>query len=174
MVSGIAALMVGREYALTPDTIKARLMKTASKSLPLYSTAVDAGNATYTIQYDMFTIGAGYVDVWAALNNSDALPPGSSAASPTAVFDPGSNTVTVLNTTSPAWDSGVWGTNSTWDMAAVWSPNVFAGPGVLWGSGAVWGTSGTGGNDAIWSSSPIWVAIDPGPGTNTVLLTGEN
>ncbi len=41
MVSGAAALMLGRDSTLTPDTVKARLMKSATKTFPLYSTAID-------------------------------------------------------------------------------------------------------------------------------------
>ena len=83
VVSGAAALMLTQDWTLTPDTVKARLMKTATKSLPMYSTAVDpVTNVTYTSQYDLFTIGAGYVDVWGALNSTDIVPAGVSAVSP--------------------------------------------------------------------------------------------
>ncbi|MGC4054849.1 MAG: S8 family peptidase [Paludibaculum sp.] len=41
MVSGAAALMLQRTPGLSPDTVKARLMKTASKSFPLASVTVD-------------------------------------------------------------------------------------------------------------------------------------
>ncbi len=69
MVSGAAALMLQKDWALSNETIKARLMKTASKFFPTSSTAVDPlTRAQYTSQYDIFTIGAGYLDVWAALN----------------------------------------------------------------------------------------------------------
>jgi len=51
-----------------------RLMKTASKSFPLYSVAVDSSTgATYPSTYDIFTVGAGYIDMAAALNNYDSL-----------------------------------------------------------------------------------------------------
>ena len=52
---------------LTPDQVKARLMKTASKNFPPTSIAVDpVSGAMYTSQYDIFTIGAGYLDILAA------------------------------------------------------------------------------------------------------------
>ena len=69
VVSGAAALMIEENPALTPDMVKARLMKTASKSFPLKSTATDpATGDTYTDYYDMFTVGAGYVNIPAALS----------------------------------------------------------------------------------------------------------
>jgi serine protease AprX len=38
VVSGTVALMLQQNPALTPDQLKARLMKTASKGLPRYTT----------------------------------------------------------------------------------------------------------------------------------------
>ena len=70
VVSGTVALMLQKNPALTPDTVKARLMKTAGKTFPVSSTATDPTTGlTYTSFYDAFTIGAGYVDAAAALAN---------------------------------------------------------------------------------------------------------
>lgn len=68
MVSGAAALLLQKEPGLTPDQVKARLMKTACKAFPATSTAVGplSGEA-FTSQY----VGAGYLDVVAALNKPD-------------------------------------------------------------------------------------------------------
>ena len=41
MVSGAAALLLQQQPSLTPDQVKARLMKTATKSFPSTSVAVD-------------------------------------------------------------------------------------------------------------------------------------
>src|SRR5580704_4164940 len=72
VVSGAVALMLQKEPNLTPDTVKARLMKTASKSFPVSSTATDPTTGqNYTDYYDMFTVGAGYVDIPAVLTNYD-------------------------------------------------------------------------------------------------------
>ena len=66
---------------LTPDTVKARLMKTASKKFPVMSTATDPTTGqTYTDFYDLFTVGAGYVDIASALTNYEQMH--GSAASP--------------------------------------------------------------------------------------------
>jgi serine protease AprX len=87
MVSGAAALLLQQHPQLTPDQVKARLMKTASKNFPMNSITTDpATGITYTSQYDIFTVGAGYLDVWAALNNSDLL--SGTAPSPAAIYDP--------------------------------------------------------------------------------------
>jgi serine protease AprX len=71
-VSGAAALLLEQNPQLTPDQVKARLMKTASKNFPATSVAIDpATGMSYTSQYDLFTVGTGYLDVWAALNSTD-------------------------------------------------------------------------------------------------------
>ena len=88
VVAGAIATMVEKEDSLTPDTIKARLMKTAFKGIPAASVYVDSSTGiSYTLHSDMFTIGAGYLDVWAALNDTSVILPGNQA-SPTAVRDP--------------------------------------------------------------------------------------
>ena len=72
MVSGTVALMLQKQPWQTPDEIKARLMKTATKFAPGYSTATDpVTGVTYTSENDIFTIGAGYLNTPAALQNSD-------------------------------------------------------------------------------------------------------
>ncbi len=40
------------------------------------------------MQHDLFTVGAGYLNVWAALNSSDVVLAGRSALSPKTAVDP--------------------------------------------------------------------------------------
>jgi serine protease AprX len=152
MVSGAAAVMLNQNWSLVPETIKARLMKSASKTFPQSSTAVDPITGTaYTSQYDVFAIGAGYLDIEAALKCSDTVSVGGTAAAPIAVFNSSTNTVTVVNANTAVWGTAaVWGTTAAWGTAAVWGTSVFVdgaaavwGTSVLWGSKAVWGTTGT-------------------------------
>jgi len=86
VVAGAAALMLQYDPTLTPDTIKARMMKTAWKGYPTSSWGYDLLGFGYLSQDDVFTIGAGYLDVEAALRNTDLVNGG--APSPIAVFDP--------------------------------------------------------------------------------------
>src|SRR5664279_4004051 len=56
MVSGAAALRLQAAPSLTPDQIKARLMRTAYKSFPTSSVATDPNTGkVYTNTYDIFT-----------------------------------------------------------------------------------------------------------------------
>jgi len=62
-------------------------MKTASKTFPLTSIAVDSNTGkVYPSTYDMFTVGAGYLDIRAALYNRDGAY--DFALSPVAYWNP--------------------------------------------------------------------------------------
>ena len=88
VVSGAIALMLQQNPALTPDQLKARLMKTAGKHLPRYSLAREqVGTSTYTSETDIFTVGAGYIDIGAAMANTDVA--NFEALSPVAVYNAG-------------------------------------------------------------------------------------
>ena len=74
LVSGASALLIEQQPWVTPDQVKARLMKTASKTFPAASLSTDpVTGTTYQNQYDIFTVGAGYLDVWAALEQPTRL-----------------------------------------------------------------------------------------------------
>ena len=62
VVSGAVALMLQKDPTLTPDTVKARIMKTAWKGFGVYCNSYDVYNNLYSNEYDLFTYGAGYLD----------------------------------------------------------------------------------------------------------------
>lgn len=138
MAAATAAAMLQKDPSLTPDTIKARLMKTATKTFPLMSTAYDPTTGrSYTSYYDIFTVGAGYLDSWAALNSTDQASGLGSAASPRVSFDSSSRTLRVVNGTYAPWAApAIWGTSSAWGIPAVWGTSAFSD-----GSASVWGAS---------------------------------
>ena len=188
MVSGAAALLLQKDPTLTPDQVKARLMKTASKSFPTSSIVYDASTGmSYTTQYDIFTVGAGYLDVWAALNNTDLALGG--AISPTAVNDSANGKVSVVNTDGAVWGgAAVWGSGAVWGGSAVWGSSVWVdgaaavwGTGAVWGSAAVWGTATPGGTGtangfgAVWGGGAVWgSSTRPASESLSVILNGEN
>src|SRR5581483_2244310 len=93
VVAGAAALMLQANPTLTPDLVKARLMKSAYKGFAAYSSSWDAWGNQYNSQADLFTYGAGYLDIAAALQNTDM---GTGVAlSPTAVYNPSTRTVSL-------------------------------------------------------------------------------
>src|SRR5262249_47386668 len=145
----------------------------AYKTFPATSSVYDpTSGITYTDQYDVFTVGAGYVDLAAALASND-LPTGS-AMSPTANYDP--NTGNVYLTSDP---SATWGTSATWSGPAVWGSSQFTGgSSVMWGasgaggSSVMWGASGPGGSSVMWGASSLWgSSVMWGAGTSSGFST---
>ncbi len=158
VVSGAAALLIQQQPFLTPDQVKARLMKTAGKILPRNSTGTDLLSLqTFTSQGDIFTYGAGYLDIQAALANTDVvnLP----ALSPTAVIDPVTNKIVIVRDFSLVWgNSVVWGDSVVWrsvmfNGTLVNCSSVVWGDSLIWGSSVVWGDSTTAGYSVIWGTS---------------------
>jgi serine protease AprX len=170
VVSGVVADLLQAQPSLTPDQVKARLMKTAYKTFPQSSSVYDpTSKITYTDQYDIFTVGAGYVDLAAALASTDVAK--GTAMSPTAVYN--SKTGYVSLSSDP---SAVWGTTYAWSGPAVWGSNEFVGgssimwgastngssimwgANTLWGSSIMWGANTSSGFGTIWSNSIMWGA----------------
>lgn len=179
VVSGAAALLLQKTPGLTPDQIKARIMKTAYKAFPQYSTATDPTTGiTYTSQYDIFTVGAGYLDIQNAMQSTDlASSTVGNANSPTVAVD-GSGNVYLVEGTSVVWGhSIVWGTAVVWGTSVVWGTNS-AGASVLWGSSVVWGTTATQASSVLWgsaaaaASSVVWGAATQSQ-ANSIAIVGE-
>ena len=188
MVAGAAALLIQRNPSLTPDQVKARLMKSATKFAPGFSTVVDPSSGLhFTSEYDIFTIGAGYLNIPAALSNTDAFT--GLALSPTATFDAATNTVQLQpSATFAVWGTGtlsgtmaVWGTSAVWGTMAVWGTSVFSGANfAVWGTGSVWGTFAVWGTStpqavmAIWGTGAVWGTGVPGGEATAIAINGDN
>jgi serine protease AprX len=167
MVSGAAALIIQNSPNVSPDTVKARLMKTATKFPQGTSTATDPSTGiTYTSQYDVFTIGAGYLYIPAALNNSDVA--NGSAMSPTAV--PNSNGSVSLVGAS----SSIWGNALIWGSSLIWGGSALTGSAIIWGSSLIWGGTGVEGETVIWGSSTIWGSAAASTDATAISIVGEN
>jgi serine protease AprX len=159
VVAGAAALMLQQNTSLTPDTVKARMMKTAWKGYPMNSWGYDFRGIGYLSQYDVFTIGAGYLDVNAALHSTDVANGG--APSPTAVYNPTTKQATLLNGTSITWGTTItWGSSLVWGNSIVWGGSAVMNDSLIWGSSIVWGDNSLSGNSIIWGASITWGAGD--------------
>jgi len=169
MVSGAAALLLQKTPTLTPDTVKARLMKTASKGFPASTIATDpVTHQTYTDYYDLFSVGAGYLDVWAALNNTDTLPSGANALSPTVTWNSTTHQATLVNAPKSVWNTAI-----LWGTAIVWGTNIVSGQTAINSSAIVWGTSSTSGFAIIWGNAIVWGTGTPAGETTNVAIYGE-
>jgi serine protease AprX len=147
ITSGAVALMLERIPSLTPDQVKARLMKTATKTYPAYSTSTSSNGSSFNSQYDIFTVGSGYLNTYAAVASNE-LPSGT-ALSPVAVRDPSGNVLLKADSTS------VWSNSIVWGTSIVWGNAVNANS-IIWGNSIVWGNSTQQGYSIVWGTSIIW------------------
>ena len=170
VVSGAAALLLQAEPSLTPDQVKAKFMLTAYKNLPKTSTATDpVTGQTFTSQSDAFTVGAGYLDVAAALADKNTFT--GMANSPVATYNSTTKiTGIVCSSDSICATSAVWGTKSVWGTSSVWGNSAVRGNSAVWGTSAVWG------NSAVWGTSSVWgtsVVSSESALSGTIGITGD-
>lgn len=174
MVSAAVATMLGKQPGLTPDQVKARLMKTASKAFPSSSIAVDpVTGQTFTTYYDIFTVGAGYLDLHAALTNNDTFT--GNALSPTALRNVATDTGKLQYASGSGFGGTnvVWGDNVMWGSNVVWGDNVVWGTNVVWGDNVLWGTSN--GFNSLWGTAAIWgTSTQTEAEATAVAINGEN
>jgi serine protease AprX len=158
VVSGAAALMIQADPTLTPDTVKARLMKSATKHFDAVSTTWTdpTTGQSYTSYYDAFTVGAGYLDIQAALLDSDVVPTDLTTKSPTAAYDPLTGNVYMVSDSSVLWGSSVlWSSSLVWG-ASVYTNSTIDGQSVLWGDSVIWGDNTQDGFSVLWGATVLW------------------
>ncbi|HZI92748.1 MAG TPA: S8 family peptidase [Patescibacteria group bacterium] len=136
LVSGTAAVMLEADPTLSPDDIKARLMK----------------HANHLGTQDIYTRGAGAIDAGAALAGNERA-----AASPSpSVFLAADSDTVLIEETGPAWgDASLWSLESLYGDPALWSEEVtrtislfddacMTGEGITWqhavAEGIIWQT----------------------------------
>jgi serine protease AprX len=157
IVAGAAALMLQKDPTLTPDTIKARMMKTAWKGYPVNSWGYDSWGLGHFSQYDVFTIGAGYLDIYAALRNTDVVNGG--APSPIAYRNNATGKYGFTNGQSITWGNSItWGSSIIWSNSIVWGGSALVSDSIIWGDSIVWGDCTMQANSIIWSDSVTWGA----------------
>jgi serine protease AprX len=169
VTSGAVALVLQQNPNYTPDQVKELLMATAYKFPQKTSTATDAvTGVTYTSTYDLFTVGAGDLNVAAALAHS-AVPPQISMQSPSVTYNASTGTVQLV---SP--NMSLWGSNFLWGSMSLWGSAVVGSNMSLWGSNAAWGTSGTAAFNSLWGSNAAWGSSALGADSTTIAINGEN
>ena len=131
-------------------------MKTANKALILNSTATSAlGLQRFNSQSDIFTVGAGYLNIFAALVSHDmAMLP---ALSPTVVLNRVTGKVQMVRNFSICWgDSMVWGDSAVFGNTVFSSTALTAADeSIVWGDSMVWGDSTAAGFSIIWGDSVL-------------------
>ena len=125
-------------------------MKTAGKTFPVSSVAVEPTTGqSYTSFYDIFTIGAGYVDAAAALADYEGT--FLSSVSPNVTYNPSSQKGSLA---LPATSNWRW--SSEWSPTAVWGNIVLPNGTTIWNSSYAWSSSNN------WGTSIAWGTNGPG------------
>ena len=182
VTSGAVALLLQSNSQMTPDQVKARLMKTAYKTFPQTSSYADpTSGVKYTDQYDVFTVGAGYLDVQAALTSTDPLSTGL-AKSPVVQYDPTTQSTYFVNDAFAIWG----GNASTYSSFAIWGGNAFVGSNfaiwggsspwasfAIWGGSAPWGQSTNSAFFAIWGGNAVASSSTPATESINTLINGD-
>jgi serine protease AprX len=161
VVSAAAADLLQLRPSLTPDQIKTLLMQTASKSFPVSSTVIDsASGLSYTSFYDLFTVGAGYLDLGAAIAGIGNVTTSGNSLSPVANYSSTSGMVTVIfDPASVFSNKSVWGAQSVWGAGSIWGASVLTSANqVIWGTQSIWGASGANSTQSIWGAEAVWGA----------------
>lgn len=182
VVSGAVALLLQQNSNLTPDQVKARLMRNTYAAFPnSTSITVTALNETFIEYYDPFSVGSGLLNLQPALSDSKLAPSNVGAAlSPSVVYNPTSGTVSLVdgNSTVPA-SSVVWGSSKAWSFSNIWgdvsgtaltsntalpwNDNLLIAFSVVWGSSTGTGPQAT---SVVWGTAELLFdtgAADGGP-----------
>ncbi len=156
VVAGAAAILLQEQKTLTPDQVKARLMKTAYK-MGMFSTSAYVPHLmmSFVDFYDLFSVGSGLLNVQAAVANNDLAPANVGAAlSPAAVYNAQNGTVSLAyGNSSVSTNSVVWGSSVVWGTSVVWGSSLLNGTSVVWGSSLPWNTNTLSGFSVVWGSS---------------------
>ena len=155
VVAGSVALLLQQNSALTPDQVKARLMKDTYKQFPQSTNAyVPHLSQTFTDFYDLLSVGSGLLDMQNAVSDTNVAPANVGAAlSPSVVYNPSNNAVSLVEGNgSVAAGSVVWGTSVVWGASVVWGTSV-TGSSVVWGASLPWNDNLLSAFSVVWGSS---------------------
>ncbi len=165
VASGAVADLLQAQPKLTPDQVKAILMYTANKNtFPATSSVTDPASGTvYKAIYDVFTIGAGYLDIGNALKVATSKGfkvPAGTAMSPVATYNAGTGATTLVTDQTVLWGATIlWGASNVYGANA-FTPEVGSST-ILWGATALAGANDPAGFTELWGSTILWGASTP-------------
>jgi serine protease AprX len=155
-VAGAAALLLQEQSTLTPDQVKARLMKTAYK-MGIFSTTAYVPHLfmSFLSFYDLFSVGSGLLNVQAAVANNDLAPATiGSALSPSVVYNPLTHTISLVEGNSTVGSTSVvWGSSVVWGTSVVWGSSLLNGTSVVWGASVPWNDNTLSAFSVVWGAS---------------------
>ena len=164
VTSGAVADLMEVAGYLTPDQVKVLLMTSANKTvIPPVNTVTDpASGISYVANNDVFTQGAGYLDLEATINNTwkyaYLIPTVGYAMSPIASYNAATGNVTLVTDATALWGrSTMLPTANLLGASSVYGQNAFVSTGAtaLWGSTALWGRNDPQAFTALWGRSAV-------------------
>ena len=163
VTSGAVADIMEIAGYLTPDQVKVLLMASANKNvIPQTNTVTDTG-VSYIAHNDVFTQGAGYLDIEATINNiwdfAYTIPAVGYAMSPVANFNATTGNVTLVTDSTALWGRALTsGLTNLSSASSVYGQNAFTtnAASALWGSTALWGRSDPQAFTALWGATALW------------------
>ncbi len=179
VVSGAVADILQAYPNLTPDQVKVILMSSSSKTFPTSSSVTDSSGNIYTSYYDMFTVGAGYLDLQAAMTAAGQSLPTGNSLSPISSYDQSSGNIYVTADAQSAWaNQTVSSTRCKWGANSVWSSSVLSANQAIFGSRCIWGASADSAERCIWGANSLASASanssESTDSAESVQVTGEN
>lgn len=137
VVSGAAARMIDKDPGLTPDTVKARLMRSARKM---------SGDPT--------AIGAGALDVEAAMNATGVM--SVPALSPIMKLS-WNGQIAYVQDTAALWGNSSWGAGNLWAQGYLWTDASAVGVnGYLWSNAYLWTNANLWADAYLWTNGFLW------------------
>jgi serine protease AprX len=132
-------------------------MMTAYKSFPSSTSVTDPTTGiTYTDYYDIFTVGAGYVDIANALANSSDLAVGN-AMSPSVSINTQTGTATLVFNPSSVWaQQSLWASQSEWAAQTIWGQSEVNANNTLWASQSLWAEQSLWAQESLWGQASLW------------------
>jgi serine protease AprX len=143
VVSGAVARMIDKDPTLSPDTVKARLMRSARKM---------GGDPT--------AIGAGALDVEAAMNATGVM--SGPALSPLMKLS-SNGQIAYVQDTAALWGHSSWGAGNLWAQGYLWTDASAVGVlGYLWSNAYLWTNSNLWADAYLWTNGFLWTeAVAP-------------
>ena len=157
VTSGAVADLLQAAPQLTPNQVKALIMVNGNRNFFPATSSVTADGFVYKANYDVFTVGAGYLDVaatiQAAQSKNNPVPAGT-AMSPVAKYNATTGQTTVA--TDP---SALWKTTGPWSASGVYGSRAFmsgTNSPAIWGATGIWGEDDPDGFTVLWGKNGLW------------------
>jgi subtilisin family serine protease len=162
VTTGVVALMLQANPALTPDTVKCRLLASAAPAV----------TSSGTLAYSVFQQGAGFINAVRAVNSTQtgcanqglniaADLAGSQHFGGPANQDANGNYY-VMNMSGSNWgaaqpgDGLTWSTGYPWDQGYDWSSGYVWANAYAWSKGYVWSNAYAWSKNYAWSKAYAW------------------